>query len=110
MKLVCNKDKAGKEEPKLIEFDSTEDDDPPIHSFYVTSGEFGEQADSYIQISSKQIKVYDRNLNEKWTYAGLNIRHVFDIHQAYLYTISDTIATGFYVTDEEAEDGPVKKK
>jgi hypothetical protein len=42
MRLVCNKDKDGKNEPKLIEFDATEDDDPPIHSFYVTSGEFGE--------------------------------------------------------------------
>ena len=76
----------------------------------MTSGEFGEQVDSYIQISFKQIKVYDRALNEKWTYAGLNIRHVFDIHQAYLYTISDSIGSGFYVTDEEGEDGPVKKK
>ncbi len=110
MRLVCNKDKAGKDEPRLIEFDATEDDDPPIHSFYVTSSEFGEQVDSYIQISYKQIKVYDRNLNEKWTYAGLNIRHVFDIHQAYLYTISDSIASGYYITDEEAEDGPVKTK
>ena len=49
-------------------------------------------------------------LEEKWTYAGLNIRHVFDIHQAYLYTISDRIETGFYVTDEGAEGGPVKTK
>lgn len=43
--------KLKKENFKLIEFDETEDDDPPIHSFYVTSDEFGEQVDSYIQIS-----------------------------------------------------------
>jgi len=80
MKLISNLDEQGKPEPKLIEFDAKEDDDPPIHSFYVTADEFGEQIDSYVQISRKQIKVFDRLLQEKWTYAGLNIRQVHDIH------------------------------
>ena len=110
MKLIYNLDEQGKPEPKRIEFDAKEDDDPPLHSFYVTAPEFGDQVDSYVQISRKQIKVFDRLLQEKWTYAGLNIRQVHDIHQAYLYTVSDRIETGFHVTEEGTGDDPVKKK
>lgn len=109
MKLVYNIDDKGEPEPRLIEFDAKEDDDPPLHSFYVTAGEFGANVDSYVQISCKQIKVFDRLLQEKWTYAGLNIRQVHDIHQAYLYTISDRIDTCYYVTQEETDDNIPKK-
>ena len=35
--------------------------------------------------------IYDKNLNMKLLYEGLKIRSCQDIHQGYLYTISDNI-------------------
>ena len=37
---------------RKIEFDPKEVDDPPIHSFYIHSDEFGEDVDSLIQVSN----------------------------------------------------------
>lgn len=37
---------------RKVEFDLKEDDDPPIHSFYIHSHDFGDDVDSLIQVSN----------------------------------------------------------
>ena len=58
-----------------IETDKNEDDDPPINSLYSHGSNETENIDNYVQISRKQLKVYNNELKEKWTFAGLNIRN-----------------------------------
>ena len=72
-----------------MDSDTKHDDDPPLHSFYVTDSEYRENTDSYAQISNKMIKVYDKEMNLRLRFEGLNIRYCEDVHQGYLYTISD---------------------
>ena len=45
-----------------------------LESFYITSKEFGEHQDSYIQVSESFIKVYDKQMNLRVVFEGLNIR------------------------------------
>ena len=85
-----------------IETDKNEDDDPPINSLY-THGKGAENIDNYIQISRKQLKVYNNELKEKWTFSGLNIRNCVAIKQRYLYTLSDVL-TEYKTCDESKGD------
>ena len=43
------------------------------------------------------------------TFEGLNIRACTDVHQSYMYSISDHIETAYEVVDE-TEENPVSKK
>ena len=63
----------------------------PFHQFYITSNEFGDNKDSFAQISEKDIKIYDRDMDLHLRMKGLNIRNCVDVHQSYLYCISDNI-------------------
>ena len=40
---------------KTVEVDNVDSDDPPIHSFYITTEELGDHTDSYVQVSAKKI-------------------------------------------------------
>ena len=80
-----------------LDYEEMENDTTPFHSFYITSEEFGENKDSYAEISDKQIMIYDKDMNMKLLYEGLNIRSCLDIHQGYLYTISDSIAAPYTI-------------
>lgn len=65
------------------------DDEPPLHSFFVTEDEYGDNKDKYIQVSEKMITVYDQSLkNVNLRVEGLNIRSCLDVNQSYMYTIS----------------------
>ena len=87
IKLINNKVNV-----KEIEVDKSEEDNRPVHAFQVFRDEFGEECNNnYVQISEKQIKVYDADFKEKYTFRGLNIRNCQDISQAYLYSNSDRI-------------------
>ena len=44
---------------KEIEINTLEDDETPIHSFFINSPEYGENTDSYIQVTPKFITIYD---------------------------------------------------
>ena len=75
---------------KSIEVDKAEHDHRPVHAFQVYKEEFGEDCNNnYIQISDKQVKIYDADFKEKYTFRGLEIRNCRDISQCYLYTMSD---------------------
>ena len=75
---------------KSIEVDKAESDHRPVHAFQVYKEEFGEDCNNnYIQISDKQVKIYDADFKEKYTFRGLEIRNCRDISQSYLYTMSD---------------------
>ena len=45
-----------------------------LESFYITSKEFGVHQDNYIQVSESYIKVYDKQMNLRVVFEGLNIR------------------------------------
>jgi len=45
-----------------IPWDKSEDDDPPMNSFFAISEDFGNAKDSYVQVSSKQLKIYNAKL------------------------------------------------
>ena len=74
---------------KDLEVDTQNDDDAPIHSFYITEAEYGENMDNYAQVSNKMIKIYDKSMNLRLRFEGLKIRECADVHQSYMYTISD---------------------
>ena len=38
------------------------DDEPPLHSFFITEEEYDENKDNYIQISEKMITVYNKTM------------------------------------------------
>ena len=83
-----------------LEVDQADDDTAPIHSFFLTSDEYGDNVDSYVQISNKMIKVYDKSMQMKWTFDNLNIRACHDVHQGYLYVIGDQSVRPYTITDE----------
>lgn len=78
-----------KQNRKDLEVDVDEDDVAPMHSFYITANDFGDNRDNYAQVSEKMIKIYDKSMNLRLKFEGLKIRHCEDVHQDYLYTISD---------------------
>ena len=84
-----------------MDSDTKHDDDPPLHSFYITDSEYKENTDSYAQISNKMIKVYDKEMNLRLRFEGLQIRYCEDVHQSYLYTISDQIHRQPYIYSSE---------
>ena len=86
---------------KTLEVDNVDSDDPPIHSFYITTDELGENTDSYVQISAKKIQVYNREMEIKLTFDHLNIRSCQDVHQGYLYTISNSLKRPYTITNNE---------
>ena len=45
--------------------------------------------------------IYDKHLNMKLLFEGLNIRSCQDIHQGYLYTISDNIKMPYSIKNFE---------
>lgn len=79
----------------------TQDDDPPLHSFFITQSEYGDKVDSYVQVSGKMLKIFDRDLTQRMSFSGLNIRNCMDVHQSYLYTINDSIITPFKTINHE---------
>ena len=38
------------------------DDEPPLHSFFITADEYGDNKDNYVQISEKMITVYNKTM------------------------------------------------
>ena len=84
-----------------LDYEELDNDSTPFHQFYITSEEFKENMDSYAEISDKQIMIYDKHLNMKLLYEGLNIRSCQDIHQGYLYTISDDIKLPYSIKNFE---------
>jgi len=46
----------------------------PVHSFYLTSSEFEDNIDDYAKVSYNEIKFFDKNMQERLSYKGLNIR------------------------------------
>ena len=55
MRLIENE-----ENTVSLEIDKSDHDTMPIHSFFLTSDEYGDNQDSYVQVSNKMIKVYDK--------------------------------------------------
>ena len=49
------------------------------------------------------IKIYDKQMNLRLRFEGLQIRFCEDVHQSYMYTISDQIDRAPY--SYSAEDG-----
>ena len=47
---------------KEVEVVKASDDEPPIHSFFITEPEYGEDNDNYVQISEKMITVYSKTM------------------------------------------------
>ena len=81
------------------------DDEPPLHSFFLTSEDFGEYQDSYVQVSEKMVTVYNKNMKKiNLRVEGLNIRNSVDVNQSYVYTLSDRIETAFRVFDGSEDD------
>lgn len=71
-----------------------------MHSFFIYDEGLGkDNVDSYFQISPRNFKVYGPKLQEKYVFGLLGIRSCLDIHQSYIYTISDAIAHHFIKTD-----------
>ena len=90
---------------KELDYEKLENDSTPFHSFYITSDDFGENKDSYAEISENQIMIYDKEMNMKLLYEGLNLRSCQDIHQGYIYTISDEINSPYTIkTYENGEE------
>ena len=46
-----------------------------------------------------QINIYDETQKPKFSFKGLNIRECASVHNSYLYTVSDSIAAPYTVTD-----------
>jgi len=79
------------------------DDEPPIHSFFITEEEYGDDRNNYVQISEKMITVYDKTLKDFNLRAeGLSIRNAVDVNQSYMYTISDQIKQTYQVYQKDA--------
>ena len=96
MRLVCTQGSY-----RELDYEELDNDSTPFHQFYITSEEFGDNIDSYAEISDKQIMIYDKHLNMKLLFEGLNIRSCQDIHQGYLYTISDNIKMPYSIKNFE---------
>ena len=91
---------------KKIDWHSLTDTSQLLNAFYITSSEFGNNMDNYVQVSEKFIKVYDRNMCLRIVYEGLNIRGCQTVHQGYLYTISDTISNAPTIPNYEGSGEP----
>ena len=48
-----------KEDTKELEVDKLEEDGPPLHSFFITEEEYGDDMDSFIEVSKKRLTIYD---------------------------------------------------
>lgn len=84
------------------------DDEPPLHSFFITEEEYDENKDNYIQISEKMITVYNKTMqNVNLRVEGLKIRNCIDVNQSYMYTISDRIEKPFEVFENDADEGQI---
>ena len=93
---------------KDVEIHDEDDDDPPIHSFYITDQEYGDNKDSYVQVSKKMIKIYDKSMKLRLSFEGLNIRQCEDVDQSYMYTVSDAIERPYLIRDVESDYEPNK--
>ena len=93
---------------KTVEVDQVDSNDPPIHSFYINTDELAEHRDSYVQVSAKKIQVYNKEMEIRLTFDGLNIRSCHDVHQGYLYTISNSLKRPYTITDDEHDSDPQK--
>ena len=66
-----------------------------------------ERLNSFGQITDSEISLYDSNMEVKYVIKGLNIRGAIQMHEKYLYAISDQIKDPVSITtfnDEEEED------
>ena len=43
-----------------LEVDKLEEDGPPLHSFFITADEYGENMDSFIEVSKNRLTLYDQ--------------------------------------------------
>ena len=56
------------------------------------------------------LKVYDKSMNLRLCFSGLNIRYCEDVHESYLYTISDQITRPYQIGTEENDFDGEKAK
>lgn len=73
--------------------------DKLLNAFYLVDEDFGDNVNSLAMVTEDNLVVFgkdeNRNKNEKIrpriVFKGLNIRGCVQVHQGYLYTISDPI-------------------
>lgn len=104
--MLLIKDEANVQTIEGDRFEKPETDTAPVSSFYITSEEYGEHTDNYCQVSTNQVKVFDKKMDRRLTFSGLNIRNAIDIHQAYMYTINDMIVKPITIDTEDDGLGP----
>ena len=90
---------------KTVDFDQCDHDSPIFYSFYSTSNEYADNIDNFAQVSKHNCKIYDSAMQSRIEFTGLNIRSCIDMHQSYLYTISDSRTQPYSVTDLTKENG-----
>lgn len=88
----------------------TGDQSTRLNSFFLNSREFGNDIDSFITVTGNHMRLYDSNLDLSRTFSGLRIRSCFQVHQSYLYTISDSIVAPYTMTDETLGEDSKKEK
>ena len=82
----------------------SQDDSRLLEAFYVTGENFGEGRDSFASVTEKYIRVYDKDMKLRLQFEGLNIRSCQQVHQGYLYTISDNITKPPLITKYYGEN------
>lgn len=57
-------------------------------------------------MSTEKVKVFNKKMDLRLTFDGLNIRNAVEIHQAYMYTINDIIVHPIKIDTEDDGLGP----
>ena len=77
-----------------------------LDSFYTTSDDLDlHTQNNFVQVTEKYLQVYDAEMSARFVFEGLNIRSCLNIHQSYLYTISDSMVRQHRVNATEYELG-----
>ena len=82
--------------------------------FYTTTNDFAEQKDSYIQVCTDEIKIFNPEQQLSLTYRGFNIQNAVNVHERYLYITADlSNNTSIQLHDSETGEStviPLKQK
>ena len=61
-------------------FNEEADETQLLEAFFVTMDSFGENKDNYMTVTERFIKVYDKDMNLRLKFEGLNIRSCQQVH------------------------------
>ena len=79
-KVISNMRLIEKQNNRKDIFNEEPDDSQLLEAFFVTMDSFGENKDNYATVTERFIKVYDKDMNLRLKFEGLNIRSCQQVH------------------------------